>query len=341
MRTGGDPASRIHLVCPFRNRGGSQERALGIHELLREHASVQVWSSTRINPHYAGRGCRRIWTALGIFPRGGTIVFVGTSSVGAWVQLSFPSRVVIIHNTWGASSLLRSLRKLRSPLLPRTEVVYCSPGVARIAGIPGIPGIVQLSPIDLERFRPSARAPGQPFTVGRLSRDDLDKYGPHDPQLFRTLGAEGIRVRLMGASCIAAELTGAPGVEIIPFGAEPADAFLGSLDCFLYRTADHWPEPHGRVVSEAMACSIPPVCHRSGGYADYLVDHGRTGFLFETDEEAAAIVRMLRDDPALRARIGAEARRRVEVMIGPEGVQTIRDFYLGTAHPTPSPAPAR
>jgi glycosyltransferase involved in cell wall biosynthesis len=278
-----------------------------------------------VNRHHLGERARRILPLVGAFPRGGTLVFVGTWRIGPWVHLSRAARIVVVHNSFHADVLHRRLRGLRSPLLPAPELVFCSPRVARHAGLRGV---VHLSPIDLARFRPARRDPPRSFTVGRMSRDDAAKFGAGDAQLFRQLGAEGVRVRLMGATHLR-ELAGAPGVEVLPFGSEDPAAFLRSLDCFVYRTAASWPEPHGRVVSEAMACGLPVVCHRNGGYAGFLIDEGRTGFLYDDDAQAQSIVRALRADPALRARVGDAGRRRVEELLGPEGVAAIRRYYLG------------
>ena len=44
-----------------------------------------------------------------------------------------------------------------------------------------------------------------------------------------------------------------------------------------------------------MACGLPVVCHRHGGYTEWI-EHGRSGFLFDTSEEAERILLMLRDD---------------------------------------------
>ncbi len=315
---------RVHLVTAFQARGGSQERALQLRAVLGRHADAELWSSTSVHPDYRARGIRRIFPALGRFPRGGNLVFVGTAPIGLWVKAAFPRRVVLVHNTFNAVTLHRRLRRLRGPLLPRPEVVFCSPLVERSAGVAGT---VQLSPIDLARFRPATPDASRPFTVGRLSRDTAIKFGHEDGELFRSLAADGVRVRLMGGTCLAPELAGAPGVELLPMGTEDAPGFLGSVDCLVYRTAAHWPEPFGRVVAEAMACGLPVVCHRSGGYAELLVAHGRTGFLFGSNEEAVAIVRRLRHDPALRARVGAEARRHVERLYGAEEEERIRRFY--------------
>lgn len=319
-----EPAA-VHVVTSFKVRGGSQERALQLAAILRERAEVQVWSSSRVHDGYRAAGVRRIRTALGRFPRGGNLVFVGTAPIGWWVRLSFARRVILIHNTFGTATLHKRLRRIEGWPLAAAELVFCSRNVAASADVPGT---VHLSPIDLSRFRPAPRPPGAPFTVGRLSRDTPIKFGPDDARLFRALGAEGIRVRLMGATCLAGALAGAPGVEILPVGAEEPDAFLRSLDCFVYRTADDWPEPYGRVIAEAMAAGLPVVCHRSGGYAAELLEDGRNGFVFDRDEEAADLLRRLRDDAALRARVGAGARAHMERLYGPDALDQMRAFYL-------------
>ena len=42
-----------------------------------------------------------------------------------------------------------------------------------------------------------------------------------------------------------------------------------------------------------------------------FLTHGEDAFIFDTDDEAFAIIMRLRADPGLRARIGANARKRV------------------------------
>ena len=48
-----------------------------------------------------------------------------------------------------------------------------------------------------------------------------------------------------------------------------------------------WPEPFGLVMIEAMACGTPVLAFRCGSVPE-IVDHGVTGMIVETVEEAIA-----------------------------------------------------
>ena len=69
------------------------------------------------------------------------------------------------------------------------------------------------------------------------------------------------------------------------------------------------------------------VCERDSGAGDYIV-HGKTGFLVGTDREALDTIIALKNDPALRARIGESARRAMEQRYSAQRVAAICDFYL-------------
>jgi glycosyltransferase involved in cell wall biosynthesis len=69
------------------------------------------------------------------------------------------------------------------------------------------------------------------------------------------------------------------------------------------------------------------VCHRRGGYAD-VIDHGRNGFLFDSQEEALNILLRLKTDRRLRASIGQAARKTAETLFGAEGRRKMIEFYL-------------
>ena len=210
------------------------------------------------------------------------------------------------------------------------EVMYASELTKKLVG--DYPGFVQPSLIDLDRFVPAPRkphAPANPFTVGRLSRANPKKHHADDPDLYRQLVDQGCRVRIMGPSPAVEEGLGGPEgpVELMPMFAQEAHVFLQGLDCFFYRTSEGWSEPSGRVVTEAMACGLPVVCHESGGYAE-IIEHGRNGFLFDTQEEALEILLRLKEDRQLRESVGAEARRTAEGLFSSAVRSEIVQFYL-------------
>src|SRR6187399_3312341 len=71
-------------------------------------------------------------------------------------------------------------------------------------------------------------------------------------------------------------------------------------------------EGFGIVFVEAAACGVPQVAGASGGAAEAVVD-GVTGFVIDDPEDvqaAADAFATLLDDPARRAEMGRESRRR-------------------------------
>ena len=78
-----------------------------------------------------------------------------------------------------------------------------------------------------------------------------------------------------------------------------------------------WPEPLPRVLIEGSALGCPIVAMRTGGVDDVVV-HEETGLLARTLDELQAHARRMRRDPALAARLGAAARRRVDAVFDAE-----------------------
>jgi len=210
------------------------------------------------------------------------------------------------------------------------EVVYASELTKRRVG--NHPGFVEPSLIDIDRFVPSASKPSDSasaaFTVGRLSSDLPHKHHLDDAALYRQLVDHGCRVRIMGASpSLKVELGDLEAVTLLPTYAQEAHLFLQGLDCFFYRTSENYLEAWGRVITEAMACGLPVVCHNRGGYAE-IIEDGRNGFLFDTQQEALEILLKLKEDPELRERVGKEARRTAEELFSDAVRSEIVEFYL-------------
>lgn len=319
----------IHIFNGFLNpNGGSELEALSLFALLRRDREVHLWAtSSRVSRDLLRRfPIRRISLPRRQTPRGGTFVFVGAHwRSKLWPYLiAKPSRLIYVYNTFHPKVVGLTSHMPRALGWPEAEYVLISEFQKKLLALPGSPQ-VHPSPIDIQTFQPDARRRGARVAIGRLSRDAPDKHDAADLALYRELAEQGCIVRLQGASCIAAALAGTPAIEVTPEGRIPAADFLRSLDIFYYRSGVHV-ETFGRVVFEAMACARPVVCHVHGGYAD-AIRHGENGFLFETTDEARAILAALVADPGLCERVGNAARATVERLYAPTAIEARMDFY--------------
>ena len=83
-------------------------------------------------------------------------------------------------------------------------------------------------------------------------------------------------------------LLGAPDVEFIgEIGDAEKSDFIGNARVLLFPI--DWPEPFGLVMIEAMACGTPVIAWNCGSVPE-VVDHGRTGFIVSSEDEAVAAV---------------------------------------------------
>src|SRR5215212_9398072 len=332
-----ETSKEIHLINPLKNvAGGADMRTLHLYDELKDHADVHLWSGHEVAPEIAEKyPVKRIDPERFEFPKTGTFVFVGArpaTRIGPWIRYTDPSRTILIHNSDIAPWKFRNrLQHISKGGRREVEVLYASEQTKRKAG--NYPGFVQASLIDLDRFVPAtSKEPSDSasagFTVGRLSRDAPFKHHPDDPALYRRLVEHGCHVRIMGPSpSLEAQLSGLASVTLLPKYAQEAHLFLQGLDCFFYRTSEEYLEPSARVVTEAMACGLPVVCHNRGGYVEWI-DEGRNGFLFESQQEALEILLLLKEDPALCEKIGRAARRTAEELFSADVRSEIGEFYL-------------
>jgi glycosyltransferase involved in cell wall biosynthesis len=338
-----ESSDQIHLISALqRLPTGTTLRTLHLFDVLTDHTEVSLWTEHKWVPSEIAENdpiadnypVKRIVPERFEFPKTGTFVFVGTSfRIGPWHRYTYPRRVILVHNSHmlTAKQFRRKLRQLSNKGRRKVEVAYASELMKRKAG--NYSGLVQASLIDLDRFVPApTKEPSDSasagFTVGRLSRDAPFKHHPDDPALYQRLVEEGCRIRIMGPSpSLEAQLSGLESVTLLPKYAQEAPLFLQGLDCFFYRTSEEYLEPSARVVTEAMACGLPVVCHNRGGYVEWI-DEGRNGFLFETHQEALEILLRLKEDPALRERVGKAARRTAEELFSADVRSEIVNFYL-------------
>jgi glycosyltransferase involved in cell wall biosynthesis len=253
--------------------------------------------------------------------------------VGEWIAQGGFERVAVRYNLPQHERVCQLVAYLGQATGLQPEVLYASDLLGDSVGLPG-----QFEPslIPLEPFLrvPVQRPAGRPFTVGRASRDVLEKHHPADMALYRLLAAQGVQVRIMGGTCLAPWLGGLPNIDLVPTGSVPIWDFYAGLDALVYRTGTFF-EPYGRVVFEAMASGLPVVVSAQGGFSE-RVDEGVSGFLYNDIEEAFDAIARLRADDALRLRMGEAAREVALALHGPQAVEAMLAFYERQSPPISS-----
>jgi glycosyltransferase involved in cell wall biosynthesis len=118
-------------------------------------------------------------------------------------------------------------------------------------------------------------------------------------------------------------------VKVLP-AREDVGMFYASADVFVLPSVS---EGLSNALLEAMSSGLAPLASRVGGTAETIED-GRTGLLFDRDDEAGlrASARRLESEPGLAARLGAAARAEVEARYALDRVvERLETLYAGTA----------
>ena len=325
----------LHLLGRFSKLyTGAERELLDLKKLLTGRKPVRLWSDIAVHPAYEAEGITVIQPFAHQFPREGTLLIGGVHlQPGIWLKYTRFQRIILFHNISNQRQLFAIVESVREYTGIHPEIVFVSALLQRSAALPGrvIPSLLDLKPfleVAEERLSelPDKAVPARPFTVGRASRDFLEKHHPHDLSLYRMLASRGIRVRIMGGTCLAPGLGGVDGIELLPAGAETMPDFYRSLDAVFYRTG-MFTEAYGRVVLEAMGAGLPVVAHTAAGYAEVMVD-GVSGFLIQSQEQAYDALMALNESIDLRYRIGHAARQQAIKVHGPEATQRDLTFYL-------------
>jgi glycosyltransferase involved in cell wall biosynthesis len=172
---------------------------------------------------------------------------------------------------------------------------------------------VAAAPDARRRRREEAGIPQDAFVIGWAGRLTAIKL-PLD--LVRVAAAvDGAQLVLLGdgeersaVTALAATLGIADRVHLLGFRRD-VGAWYAAFDTFLLTSAN---EGSPVVAIEALAAGVPVVATRAGGTAA-VVDDGETGLLAATGDvdTLSTHVRRLRDDDALRAKLGATGAARM------------------------------
>ncbi len=285
-----------------------------------------MWSDCPVAPSVSALGIREIDLAAGHFPKEGALLISGVHvNLGPWLAQSKLSRVIVRYNLPKHGRLFTLMEEVRGALGIDPEIRFASPALQSAVGLPGEvePSLILLEPY---LTRPLPAEPQAQFTVGRVSRDVLEKHAAGDAALYKLLAARGMRVRVMGGTCLAPQIGNTPGVELLAAGAEHVADFYRTIDVMFYRTGT-FTEPYGRVIFEAMASGLPVVAGAYGGYANFL-RHGEDSFLVNSQDEAWEALEMLAASVELRRAIGLHARERALQLHGKDAIVETARVYL-------------
>jgi hypothetical protein len=159
------------------------------------------------------------------------------------------------------------------------------------------------------------------YRVGRISRDDQDKFAADTWEMFDRVDVPlSLRkeVYILGFGPNAERKIGPPppGVacQVWPPNGLPATTFYRTIDTMIHKTGGSR-ESSSRVLLEAYAHGVVPIVERDFAFPE-LVVHGETGFMASTSDEMSAYAGELARDPDRHRRIAENGRRYLEQTLG-------------------------
>jgi glycosyltransferase involved in cell wall biosynthesis len=232
------------------------------------------------------------------------------------------SRLLLRHHVRRASAIVVNSQSVAA------DVSAALGAAAPVTTIPNAVDLSEFSPTgavaDLDALAGLAPAPPGTCRVGLLAT--FARWKGHDvflravreataPVRAYVIGAPvydtaGSQLTIDGLRARAAEFGITERVAFTGFAARPAP-LLRALDVVVHASTE--PEPFGLVIAEGMACGRAVIVSRAGGAAELVEEE--TDALAAAPGDAADLARAidrLAADPALRARLGAAARRTAE-----------------------------
>lgn len=281
----GRPTAKISTVCAYLRRFGQLATRRG-HDI--------VWVHCELFPYLPGP-----------FER-----LAGWG--GRPVVYDFDDAIFHMYDLHPSRAVRRLLGQKLAPLLSGAAAAiggnaYLRDYVARYCtNALEIPTVV-----DTDAYVPARRPAGANVTVGWIGSPSTWRYvEPLVPPLCAALAPSGSRFRVVGAGPGA---QGIIGIDAISWNEATEIAEVQAMDIGIMPLPDDpWARGKcGYKLIQYMACGLPVVASPVGVNRE-IVTHGVTGFLAETTDEWIAALVTLIGDPALRRRMGAAGRARIE-----------------------------
>ena len=201
--------------------------------------------------------------------------------------------------------------KIDAVMRNASAIVAGSPYLARRASAVAAGRVCQIpTVVDLDRYEQTPARPSDAATIGWIGSPATESYLDAVRAPLAALTASGVRVHTVGATGRAL-----PGVARTSDDWSEATevASIRKMDVGIMPVPDE-PFERGKCgfkLIQYMACGLPVVASPVGVNAE-IVEHGVNGFLAATPTEWEGALRTLCDDPALRRRMGAAGRAKVE-----------------------------
>ena len=241
------------------------------------------------------------WIELGLFP------------IGVPLVVDYDDALFHRYDQHSWSVVRRLMGQKIDDVMRRADLVLVGNDYlgerARTAGAKRVERLPTV--VDVTRYAVPSSTSGQPLTIGWIGTPNTAHYLKLiAPVLREVVASRGVRVVAVGANT--EQLVGLP-VEARSWSEASEVAEIQQFDIGIMPLPDE-PFERGKCgykLIQYMACGKPVVASPVGANTSIVRD-GIEGFLASTDAEWMQLLGILCDDNALRQRMGAAGRVRVE-----------------------------
>lgn len=277
----------------------------------RSRAAVARAYGRRLRELALARGYDAIWVQYEIFPYLPLLDGLLAAASPRPIIYDIDDAIFHMYDAHRSGAIRRLLGGKLRPLMRRAAVSLCGNDYLRDYVVAtGGRAVVVPTVVDTEHFRPVPRTEGAALTVGWIGSPSTWRYvEPLLPALLPAMARLGARFHVVGAGPAARGLT---GVDARDWSEAREVADIQAMDVGLMPVPDEpWARGKcGYKLIQYMACGLPAIASPVGVNRE-IVRHGEDGFLARTEAEWAAALDALARDPALRARMGGNGRRKV------------------------------